>query len=514
MSKYARARRILGMTPEQAVEYAFTATGKAMIFTMTVMCAGFTVLAFSSFGVNATLGVLTVITFGFALLSDFLILAPLLLICDRSLKLFAWHPVRRSLGVSENAPLRTRIDSYFERFPTGHVVVGRVPEQGSVQLWSNDYLGLGGHPRIVKAQVDLLERHSEGVFMSAVYLNEQSLQRKFEIEMAAYLGVEATVLCQSGWAANTGLVQALVDERTPVYLDQFAHASLWEGAQMARAKAHAFRHNEPAHLEKMIRRYGPGLVMVDAVYSAYGTICPLVEIVELCEREGCILVVDESHSIGVYGQRGEGLVRHLGLNGRVHYLTLSLSKAFATRAGMVAGPARVMSYFPYEAKPAIFSSAVLLHEIAGLDATLKVIQEEGWRRDRLWHNTRYLRRGLLRLGYAVDQTDSQIVALHSGNEAQTRQLRDVLEERGVFGAVFCAPATPRNHCIMRLSVNVRHSEADLDRVIAACADIADHRRVSPWPKDLLLANDTARVANVRSNDGWGGFGAPVPSAGS
>ncbi len=513
LSRYARARRILGMTADQAVEYAFTSTGKAMVFTMTVMCFGFTVLAFSSFGVNATLGQLTVITFGFALLSDFLILAPLLLICDRHLKLFVWHPERRAFRVSETQSLRARVDAYFERFRDGHVVVGRVPEPGSVELWSNDYLALGGHAKIVKAQADLLESHTEGVYMSAVYLNETSPQRKFELDMAKFLGTEAAVLCQSGWAANTGLVQALVDERTPVYLDQFAHASLWEGAKMARAKPHAFRHNQPEHLERMIKRFGPGLVMVDAVYSAYGTVCPLVEIVELCEREGCTLVVDESHSIGVYGEQGAGLVHQLGLTDRVQYLTLSLSKAFATRAGLVAGPERVMSYFPYEAKPAIFSSAVLLHEVAGLDMTLKVIRDEDWRREQLWDNTRYLRSRLSRLGYSVDQSDAQIVALQAGNEVQTRQLRDALEERGVFGAVFCWPATPKNRCIIRLSVNARLSKHDLDRVVDACADIAQKRIVTPWPKDLLVEAPKPQVGG-ESGWNWTGLGAPAPAAGS
>ncbi len=487
VSKYARARRILGMLPDQAVEYAFTATGKAMLFTMTVMCFGFAVLAFSSFGVNSTLGLLTVITFCFAMLADFFILAPLLLVCDRNLGLFSWQRERRSTGVSEHPALSARVDAYFDRMRDGHLIAGRVPGPSSVQLWSNDYLGLGGHPKIVQAQVERLESQSEEVFMSAVFLNETSLQRRFETQMASYLSAEATVLCQSGWSANTGLVQALVDHRTPVYPDQFAHASLWEGARMAGATAHAFRHNNPEHLERLIKRYGPGLILVDTVYSAYGTICPLAEIAALSERTGCILAADESHAVGVYGRHGEGLVHALGLTENVQYRTFSLSKAFATRAGMVAGPARVMTYFPYEARPAIFSSAVLQNEVAGLIATLDVIRLEDWRRQKLWRNMAYLRQGLLKLGFAVDQSASQIVALHSGTDEQTRALRNALEEHEVFGAVFCSPATPKKHGIVRLSVNARLDERDLDRVIAACRVIALERAIAPWPKGLMLA---------------------------
>ena len=398
----------------------------------------------------------------------------------------------------EHAALRERVDAYFDRMRDGHLIAGKAPTDSSVLLWSNDYLGLGGHPDIVKSQVELLENQAEGVFMSAVFLNETSLQQRFERQMASYLGAEAAVLCQSGWSANTGLVQALVDKDTPVYLDQFAHASLWEGARMAGAVAHPFRHNQPEHLERLVKRYGPGLILVDAVYSAYGTICPLVEITSLNERMGCILAVDESHAIGVYGPHGEGLVHTLGLTEKVQYRTFSLSKAFATRAGMVAGPKRVMTYFPYESRPAIFSSAVLQHEVAGLAATLKVIQEEDWRRQQLWYNTRYLRHGLKKLGYAVDHSTSQIIALHAGNDQQTRALRNALEDHDVFGAVFCAPATPKNHGIVRLSVNARLRDGDLDRVINACRLIAQDKDIAQWSKNLI--SDGKSVPPAQSDD--------------
>jgi CAI-1 autoinducer synthase len=478
------------------------------------MCCGFAVLAQSSFGVNATLGLVTVITFCFAVVADIFILAPLLLICDLHLGVFSWGLGHKSAR-GEHPALTDRVEAYFKRMSDGHLVVGRVPGEGAVQLWSNDYLGLGGHPGIVKSQVQQLESQSDGVFMSAVFLNETSLQRQFEREMASYLSAPAAVLCQSGWSANTGLVQALVDHRTPVYLDQFAHASLWEGARMAGAQAHAFRHNQTSHLERLIKRNGPGLILVDAIYSAYGTICPLHEITALSESTGCILAVDESHALGVYGPHGEGLVHTLNLTEKVQYRTFSLSKAFATRAGMVAGPERVMTYFPYEARPAIFSSAVLQHEVAALAATLKVVQEEDWRRQRLWHNTNYLRAGLRKLGYAVDQTTSQIISLHSGTEAQTKALRNALEDHGIFGAVFAAPATAKNHAIIRLSVNARLGDSDLDRVIAACRIIAERRVIAPWPKDLLV--DTPTVAEADASPTLGeifGQGSTAPAAGS
>lgn len=402
------------------------------------------------------------------------------------------------LAWGEDLNIRTRVDAYYERMKDGHIVVGRIPGDNAVQLWSNDYLALAGHPSIVNAQVSALQGGENDLYMSAVFLNATSLQRRLEQQMAAYLGAEAAVLCQSGWCANMGLIQTLTDERTPVYLDQFAHASLWEGTRAAGAPIRPFRHNDVANLERQIERHGPGVIVVDAVYSSDGTICPLAEISSLGERLGCLLVVDESHTIGVYGPHGEGLVHTLGLTGKVHYRTFSLSKAFVTRAGMVVGPARVMTYFPYEARPAIFSSAVLPHEVSGLAATLKIIQEDDWRRQQLWYNARYLRQGLRRLGFAVDRSVSHVIALHSGTERQTIALRNALEEQGIFGAVFAAPATPKNHAIIRLSTNAGLSENDLNRVIQACAKVKADRAIDPWPRHLLKGEPREDVESTDS----------------
>lgn len=511
LAKYAKARRTLGMTPAQAVEFAFTSVGKAMIFTTVIMSAGFLVLATSSFGVNSSLGILTAATFIWAVIADLSLLAPLLLVCDRDFKLFDWQQVKSAKYGAEPASVHRRVDAYFDRIRDGHVVVGRVPGADAVELWSNDYLSLGGHPSIVKAQTAALRNGDNDLYMSAAFLNDTSPQRALERRMAAFVRAEAAVLCQSGWCANAGLIQVLADPHTPVYLDQFAHASLWEGARASAAPTHAFRHNDAASLEKQLLDHGPGVVAVDAIYSADGTIAPLAEIAALCERFGCVLVTDESHSIGVCGPKGEGLVPALGLTGKVHYRTFSLSKAFVTRAGMVAGPARVMSYFPYEARPVIFSSAVLPHEVERLAATLQVVQDEDWRRQQLRQNTQFLRHGLNKLGYAVDLESSQVIALHSGSERQTVALRDLLEERGIFGAVFCAPATPKNHALVRLSVNAGLSLDDMNRVLDTCKHIVDTRPITPWPKHLLWPNVSNADRMAEKRDAVAVHGDAIPA---
>ena len=164
---------------------------------------------------------------------------------------------------------------------------------------------------------------------SGVFQHAGSATSRLEGALASHLGKQRAMLSQSGYAANLGLLQVIADSETPVYLDGLAHMSLWEGVRAANAPAHAFRHNDPEHLARMAGRHGPGLVVVDSVYSTTGALCPLAEMVDVAEQHGCMILVDESHSLGTHGPQGRGLCAELGLTHRVHFITASLAKAFA-----------------------------------------------------------------------------------------------------------------------------------------------------------------------------------------
>lgn len=388
-------------------------------------------------------------------------------------------------SASEPGFLSERVDAYYRErvegtWSGGHIMKGREPGEDAVLLMSNDYLDLKDHPEIIEAQVQVLREHGRGLLRSDVFRNGEDALRGFERDLAGLLSAEDTVVCQSGWCANTGLIQAIAAKGTPVYLDMFAHASLWEGVASAGATATPFKHNDLGSLDKLMTRHGPGVVAVDAVYSTSGTLCPLEELVEVVERHGGVLVVDESHSLGVFGAQGEGLVAALGLAPRVHFRTASLSKAFAARGGIVAGSARNVEYFRYEARPAIFSSGILPHEAAAFQATLDVVRREDARRQRVLRNADYLRTRLAALDYNVADSECQIISLVAGPEPETLRLRDALEARGVFGAVFCAPATPRNRSLVRFSINAGLERAELDRVASVCAAIREEVGMYEW----------------------------------
>jgi CAI-1 autoinducer synthase len=385
-----------------------------------------------------------------------------------------------------SAHLHRRIERDFtkrwnEQWQGRFILHGRAQTPNSVRLDGNDYLGLTGHPDIVRAQTQALRHDAEFAIQSSVFLHGQHPVREFEQGLAKWMGKEDGLICQSGYAANLGLLQGIADESTPVYIDSLAHTSLWEGARAARAPAQPFRHNDPAHLARLLARHGPGVVVVDSVYSTTGALCPLADMVEVSQRAGCMIVVDESHSLGTHGAQGAGLCAQLGLSQQVHFITASLAKAFAGRAGYFTMPAAMRNFFLSESYPSIFSSCLLPHEIAALNATLEVIKGSDQERVRLHRFARRLRTGLSDLGYPVHQGTEQIISLEAGTEPATMILRDELEKRDVFGAVFCAPATSKNRAMVRLTVSSALTDAELDHVLDVAEEIAPIVKPWEWP---------------------------------
>ncbi|MEZ8610900.1 alpha-hydroxyketone-type quorum-sensing autoinducer synthase [Vibrio sp. 10N.222.51.C8] len=354
-----------------------------------------------------------------------------------------------------------------------HLVLGKRPPRNAVVMQSNDYLALSHNKPIQRAHQAAISEHDDSVVMSAIFLQDVQSKPAFETELANYVGMESCLLSQSGWAANIGLLQTICPPGTPVYIDFLAHMSLWEGIRAAGAVAHPFMHNNMNHLRKQLERHGSGVIVVDSVYSTIGTIAPLRDIYEMAQEFDCAVVVDESHSLGTHGENGAGLVQALGLTNQVDFITVSLAKTFAYRAGAILGPKQLSRTLPFVAYPAIFSSTVLPQEVVRLEKTLEVIKGAEDKREALFNRAKSLTTGLKRIGFNI-RSESQIVALECGNERNTERVRDFLEERDVFGAVFCRPATGKNKNIIRFSVNADMTPRDIDHVLTVCHEAYHH----------------------------------------
>ena len=362
-----------------------------------------------------------------------------------------------------------------------HILHGREPAPGDLVLTSNDYLSISKEPAIIEAEIAVLRDVGHGVPQSRVFSNHRDdVHRTFEKRIADFVGAEDAALTQSGYDANVGLIESIAVKGKPMYIDMFAHASLWKGCQSAGVTPIPFRHNSMRQLEKKITVGGPGTILLDAVYSTHGSLCPLAEAVEIASQNGCVLVVDETHSFGVQGQRGEGFTRSLGLQDRVHFQVIGLSKAFATRGGIVAGSKSSLNFFRDTSFPSIFSTQVMRHEVTGYDAALNVIQAQGQRRADLHARHAQFRDGVASIGYNVSLSDTQIVSIISGTETETIRFRDFIESRGLFGSVYCAPATPKNRALIRFTLNASVTVHDVNRALSILRHAFDDLGAAEW----------------------------------
>lgn len=394
--------------------------------------------------------------------------------------------------------IRNRTDDYYGRrkrdlWQGRHPLQGRSPRPGDIKVRSNDYLCVAGHPHVIESEIAALKSGGHGDAVSRVWIHhERDAIREFEQRLAGLMLAEDAVVCASGYNANVGLIQSFATKDAPVYLDLKAHISLHEGVLSAGAKPILFRHNDPQSLDRALSVGGPGLVAVDALYSTDGDKAPLAEFVEVCERHGAALIVDETHSFGAQGPKGAGLVVEAGLADRVHFRTIGLSKAVASRGGVIVCSQHNAEFFRYEALPAIFSTSVMHHEVAGYNAVLDILETEEWRREKLHANHAYVWNGIDALGYNIEASKSQIIALEAGDIRQTITLRDALEARGVFGAIFFPPATPEKRCLIRLNLNCGLSQDELDRIVEVCADIREEVGMAEWRSTRRKATDVAK----------------------
>ncbi|KTD13035.1 alpha-hydroxyketone-type quorum-sensing autoinducer synthase [Legionella jamestowniensis] len=383
-----------------------------------------------------------------------------------------FHPVQKIAAKQHDFPpfIQHAMEQYFEgrvqqSWQGQHILKGKTPAKNALMLTSNDYLHISRHPELINAQIRAMMTYGNGQMQSPVFLTDDSLLAACEQQFANFTGYPACLLAQSGWCANIGLIQALASRDLPIYLDFYAHMSFWEGVKAASAKPIPFQHNSIASLEKRLQRYGSGIIAIDSVYSTTGTISPIKDYVALAKKYNCLLIVDESHSLGTHGPQGSGLVAALGLTNEVDIITASLAKALSGRGGVILANHSLIELIRYTALPTIFSSTLLPHDLAGFKASISIITKEEWRREKLHSNAIFLRTSLEQAGFYLGGSNSQIIPLHAGTEANTIWLRNALEKADIHGAVFCAPATPKNNALIRLSVNTNHQQGELLKVV-------------------------------------------------
>jgi 8-amino-7-oxononanoate synthase len=355
-----------------------------------------------------------------------------------------------------------------------------------IMLGSNNYLGLTGDERVHRGALDALNRYGTGLTGSRFLNGTTDLHLELERELAEWLGTDSAIVFTTGHQANLGTLGTILGPSDTVIADSGDHASILDGCILSRAKLRAFRHNRMDLLERRLESAasdgGGVLVVVDGVFSMEGDIAPLPEIVELCERYGARLMVDEAHALGVLGARGAGTCELLGVEDRVDLRMATFSKSLASCGGVIAGPDDVIEFLRVQSRAFMFTASAVPAATGAALAAVRICRSDDGRElfAKVLDNARYLHRGLSGLGLRVveptrlsDGTEvvTPVVPVVVGDDWKAALLWKALYDAGIYVNVALHPAVPPAGALLRTSVMATHDHAVLDHAIEIFAEV-------------------------------------------
>ena len=339
-----------------------------------------------------------------------------------------------------------------------------------VNLSSNNYLGLTTHPRLRHAALAALDEFGVGTGSVRSIAGTMALHVELEKRLAEFKKTEATVVFQSGFAANAGTVAAILTKDDVVISDELNHASIIDGCRLSKASIKVFPHRDANAARSIIRdlpKTQRKLLITDGVFSMDGDLGALPDLCEVAEEFGCIMMVDDAHASGVFGKNGRGTIDHFGLHGRVDIQVGTLSKAIGALGGYVAGTRNLIDLLQHRGRPFLFSTSHPPSVTATCIAAIDVLLEEPQLIDALWNNTKFFKVGLHELGFNTGSSQSPITPVIVGDAALAMTLSDRLFAEGVFAQGIGFPTVARDKARVRTIVTATHTREDLQLALDA-----------------------------------------------
>lgn len=377
---------------------------------------------------------------------------------------------RAALGETTPAPIATPIEAVLS--PTRGIIDGRE----LILAGTNNYLGLTYDRSVLEAAGQALQSLGSGTTGSRMANGSYDPHRLLEQELAAAFGWNSAMVFSTGYQANLGSLSALAGKGDYLLLDSDSHASIYDGARLSQAETIRFRHNDPDNLDRRLERLGAeasrALIVVEGLYSMLGDQPPLQAFVEVKERHGAWLLVDEAHSFGVFGERGLGLTEASGLLDRVDFIVGTFSKSLAGIGGFCVSPHPELELMRLACRPYIFTASPSPATIAGTRAALKRVVEGQDLRAQLQRNFTRLYAGVRELGYRLGSEEAgPVAAIILPDRASALQHWRGLLEAGVYANLMIPPATPSGLNLLRISLSAAHTDEDVDSIVAALAGI-------------------------------------------
>jgi 8-amino-7-oxononanoate synthase len=339
-----------------------------------------------------------------------------------------------------------------------------------INFCSNDYLGLASHPDISLALKQAADLYGTGSGASHLVSGHSVVHQKLEEQLAQYTGRPRALLFSTGYMANMGAINALVGRRDLVLQDQLNHASLLDGGRLSQADFKRYKHVDMASLEQRLEQSSAErkLIVSDGVFSMDGNLAPLSEISTLAEKHNAWLMVDDAHGVGVLGPQGGGLVEQLGMNlKQVPVLVGTLGKSFGTFGAFVAGSEALIETLIQFSRSYIYTTALPPAVAAATLASLKIVRQESWRRDKLVQLVTRFRRGAEQIGLQLGASNTPIQPVLINNDAKVMQVGQSLRDAGFLVGAIRPPTVPVGTGRLRITFSADHSEEQVDQLVAA-----------------------------------------------
>jgi 8-amino-7-oxononanoate synthase len=370
------------------------------------------------------------------------------------------------LASLESAGLRRRVTN--RESAQGPVI--RIAGETLTNFGSNDYLALAADPRLATAAIAAIETEGVGSGASPLITGRSELHAWLEERLAEFEGAEAAIILPSGFAANLAAVTALAGPGDVIFSDAKNHASIWDGCRLSRADVRAYRHGDLKHLDDLLasaKNYRRRLIVTDTLFSMDGDLAPLTELAEIAGRRDAMLLVDEAHATGVFGEHGRGAAEHLRAEEGVIAKVGTLSKALGCSGGFISGSRDLIDYVINRGRSYIYSTAAPAAIAAAAIAALEIIATEPQRRRELLERAAALRQRLAMLGWSVGPSASQIIPIVVGDPLRAVELSRQLRSRGLLVPAIRPPTVPEGEACLRVSLTWGHTEEHIEALLVA-----------------------------------------------
>ena len=337
-----------------------------------------------------------------------------------------------------------------------------------ISFCSNNYLGLANHPEVVKAVEDAVGKYGWGAGASRLVSGNTELHQALEDEISKFKKKEAAIVFPTGYMANIGTICSLVSSGDLVICDRLNHASIIDGCRLSGATFRVYPHRDIGKLENILKKstgYPRKLIVTDTVFSMDGDLAPLPDIVRIAHEYSAMVMVDEAHGTGVFGENGRGVVEHFNLDKKVNIIMGTLSKAVGSLGGFVTGNSDLISYLRNKARTFMYTTALPPAVCAASIAGIKLIQRDHSLRESLWRNVHYVKERLKLLNLNVISLESPIIPIIIGNAKKAVDVSGFLFESGILIPAIRPPTVPDESSRLRVTIMATHTRADLDKLL-------------------------------------------------